>query len=245
MQAIILAAGRGERLMPLTATVPKVLLPLWDGETILQKQLKTFGEIEEIERVVVVTGYLTEKVEEKIDEWGYSDLVEIAYNPFYRVSNNLISVWFGANKTDGDTIITNGDNLFRAEVIEKLTAAGDDGRFLIVDKKEEYDMDDMKVRLESNNIVEVSKKIDPKLADAESTGIALFSGSGKKDLMETLEYLVRKEEYLNRFWLEVFNTMAAHGKTIAPVWIDEREWQEMDIHSDKALIDHLLKNRNF
>ncbi len=245
MQAIILAAGKGERLMPLTATVPKVLLPLSDNEPILKKQLKVFGDIKEIDGVIVVTGYLTEKIEEKVYEWGYGDFVKIAYNPFYKVSNNLISLWFGTHFLEDDVIITNGDNLFKNSVIEKLVQAGDDGIFLMVDKKKEYDLDDMKVLLDGGRIVRVSKKIGIDEADAESTGIAKFAGEGRNKLIYTLERLVRDEEYLNRFWLETFNLLASEGERITPVWIEEDKWKEMDIHSDKELIDYLLKNKMF
>ena len=64
---------------PLTATVPKVLLPLSDNEAILKKKLKVFEGVDEIDGVIVVTGYLTGKVEEKVEEWGYNDFVKIAY----------------------------------------------------------------------------------------------------------------------------------------------------------------------
>ena len=245
MQAIILAAGRGERLMPLTANTPKVLLPLSDEEPILQKQLKIFSSINEINNVIVVSGYLTQKIEEKVKEWGYSEFVSIAYNPFYKLSNNLISLWFGSHKITDDVIITNGDNLFKESVIEKLISSGDDGIFLVVDKKEEYDLDDMKVILKNGKIVKVSKKIDVNEADAESTGIAKFTDDGKKKLISTLEELVREEEYINRFWLEIFNRIASKGGIINPVWIDKTEWNEMDIHSDKELIDYLLKKNSF
>ncbi|AGB04674.1 putative sugar nucleotidyltransferase [Aciduliprofundum sp. MAR08-339] len=245
MDAIILGAGRGERLMPLTADTPKILLPLWDGETILQKQLKIFENISEIERVIVVTGYLTEKVEQKIKEWNYEGFVDIAYNPFYKVSNNLVSLWFGSLKVRGDVIVTNGDNLFKLDVIKKLIDAGNDGIFLVVDEKNGYDADDMKVKIENGFIKYVSKKIDVNETDAESTGIAKFCGTGKNKFVNTLEYLVRKEEYLSKFWLEVFNYMASKGEKIIPIWINQSEWQEMDIHSDKELIDYLLKKRRF
>jgi choline kinase len=130
-------------------------------------------------------------------------------------------------------------------VIESLLNAGTDGRFLAVDIKDEYDADDMKVLIENDWIIRVSKEIEIEEASAESTGIAKFSGNGKKDFISTLEFLVRKEEYLKRFWLEIFNEMAREGKKITPVWVDKDDWKEMDIHSDKALIDHLLKDKNW
>lgn len=241
MDAIILAAGRGERLMPLTADTPKVLLPLWDGECILQKQLSIFENHSEINRVIIVTGYLTEKIEKKIKEWGYEDFVDIAYNPFYKITNNLVSLWFGSMKIKEDVVVTNGDNIFKKEVLEKLLDAGNDGIYLVVDRKDEYDADDMKVTIVDGLIKYVSKKIPIDNTDAESTGIAKFAGDGKRKFIETLDLLVRDESYLTKFWLEIFNYMASQGEAIRPVWIRPDEWQEMDIHDDKYIINYLLK----
>lgn len=245
MEVIILAAGRGERLMPLTIDTPKVLLPLWDGECILQKQLKVFEKIKEINRVIVVTGYLGEKIEDKVKEWGYGDFVTTVHNPFYKVSNNLISLWIGSLKSIEDIIVTNGDNMFKELVIRNLIDAGDSGVFLVVDEKESYDLDDMKVTIQDGRIVHVSKKIPLENTNAESTGIAKFAGDGKKKFEWAINMLVHNEEYLNKFWLEVFNFLAEHGENIEPVWIDEHDWQEMDIHSDKEIIDLLLRKKMF
>ena len=243
MEAIIMAAGRGERLMPLTADTPKVLLPLWDGECILQKQLKVFEGIDEINRVIVVTGYLGEKIEDKVKEWDYGDFVTTVHNPFYKVSNNLISLWVGSLKSREDIIVTNGDNLFKESVIRTLIDAGNSGVFLVVDEKESYDSDDMKVTIKDGHIVRVSKKIPLEETNAESTGIAKFAGEGKNKFEWAINTLVHIEEYLNRFWLEVFNFLANYGEKIEPVWINEDDWQEMDIHSDKEIINILLKKR--
>ena len=66
MKAIILAAGKGERLMPLTSDTPKSLLELENGTTLLESQLININKTG-ITKVVIVTGYLTEKIESKVE----------------------------------------------------------------------------------------------------------------------------------------------------------------------------------
>ncbi|HEM5128047.1 TPA: NTP transferase domain-containing protein, partial [Streptococcus suis] len=59
MRAIILAAGMGTRLRPLTLTTPKSLIKI-GGETLIERQIKFLREVC-IDEIVVVTGYLAEK----------------------------------------------------------------------------------------------------------------------------------------------------------------------------------------
>jgi len=65
MKVIILAAGKGERLLPLTRNTPKSLLELGNGMTILENQLaaiKSSG----IDQVVIVTGYKPSRLKPKL-----------------------------------------------------------------------------------------------------------------------------------------------------------------------------------
>ena len=66
MKIIILAAGKGERLYPLTKNTPKPLIDLGDGETLLEKQLRSLSESRVVDEVIIVIGYLYEQVESKL-----------------------------------------------------------------------------------------------------------------------------------------------------------------------------------
>ena len=87
MKAIILAAGKGERLMPLTSDTPKSLLELENGTTLLESQLITINKTV-IDKVVIVTGNLTEKIESKVQRYSkeYNIDIQIVYNPFFDIS---------------------------------------------------------------------------------------------------------------------------------------------------------------
>jgi len=80
MKAIILGAGQGTRLMPLTSNTPKSLLPVTDDFTILGYQLTQLAEAG-IEEVIVVTGFRGEKVDEEILK--YRDVIKAraVFNP--------------------------------------------------------------------------------------------------------------------------------------------------------------------
>ena len=66
MKIIILAAGRGERLMPLTQNTPKPLIDMGNGNTLLEEQLMSIRESGVIKEVVLVVGYLAEQIEAKM-----------------------------------------------------------------------------------------------------------------------------------------------------------------------------------
>ena len=115
MKIIILAAGKGERLYPLTKNTPKPLIDLGDGETLLEKQLKSLSESQVIDEVVIVIGYLYEQFESKLKNFDTSMKISTLYNPFYEMSNNLITLWLSKYEMNQDFLISNGDNLSRSQ----------------------------------------------------------------------------------------------------------------------------------
>jgi len=92
MKAIILSAGQGKRLLPMTADLPKCLLPL-GGKPLIGWQvdaLHTCG----IDEIVVVTGFAADRVERALEDMARPGLtLRAVYNPFYAVADNLASCW--------------------------------------------------------------------------------------------------------------------------------------------------------
>lgn len=68
MRAILLAAGMGTRLRPLTLTTPKSLVEV-NGKPMLERQIEFLREIE-IDEIIVVTGYLNEKFKYLREKYG-------------------------------------------------------------------------------------------------------------------------------------------------------------------------------
>ena len=247
MRIIVLAAGKGERLMPLTRNTPKPLLDIGNGKTLLELQLESMEKSGVINEVILVIGYLADQIEAKLNFYRKGGLkIETIYNPFFDISNNLISLWLARHYMDMDFMITNGDNIFRYEVFSRLVKNNDkEGIFLTISKKQSYDDDDMKVIIEDSKVIRVSKLIDNKDADAESVGLAMVRGEKyRKIFVKTLEFLVRDREYINRFWLEVFNKLSENCVHITPFEIDgEREWREVDFHFDLEDVRTMVKEK--
>lgn len=246
MKIIILAAGRGERLMPLTQNTPKPLIDMGNGNTLLEEQMMSIQESEVIDEVVLVVGYLAEQIEAKMK--AYHDRgfhISTLYNPFWKVSNNLLSLWLARHViANHDVMITNGDNIFSPSVFSGL-AEQSEGIWLGTCRKTNFDSDDMKVKLIDGFVASVSKQTPGEEALAESPGLVMVRGARARQLfVEQLEGTVRDDDNNNRFWLEVFNRMWTKGVHVRP-WMFESagNWQEIDFHVDVGLMRDLLATK--
>lgn len=246
MKLIILAAGKGERLMPLTRNTPKPLLDMGTGMTLLEEQLSRIQESGVIDKVVLVTGYLADQIDAKLKTFHLDTIeIETSYNPFYAVSNNLMSLWLARSAMDGDFLVTNGDNLFAPCAFQTLCEGAGEGVSLLVSEKSTFDYDDMKVATADGQIVRVSKEIPDGEAAAESPGLALVRGDRARALvLEQLDGLARDPAKLNAYWLELFNRLYQRGVPVSPCYFDgSRHWQEMDVHQDVDILRRSLKIR--
>lgn len=247
MKLFILAAGKGERLYPLTKNSPKSLLDLGDGTTILEKQINNAINCEKIDEVVIITGYKTEQIEAKVKDLKKDIKITIVYNPYYDISNNLMSLWcVHTLMTDDDFIVTNGDNIYKDYVFDKILTS-DDKIQLTVDIKETYDEDDMKVIFKKNHsVARVSKEIGMAEAQAESVGLVFVQGSRQRDIFaKKLIELSKEKAYRQKFWLEIFNSLVQDGVLIESVEIDKEDWREMDYHPDIDSIRKELMTKSF
>lgn len=103
--AIILAAGKGERLRPYTDTTPKPLLPI-NNKPIIEYMIELLKS-KDINEIEIVVGYLKEQFEYLLDKYDNIHLIE---NPEYSDSNNISGVYY-AKEFLHNTIIIDGDIL--------------------------------------------------------------------------------------------------------------------------------------
>lgn len=246
MKILILAAGRGERLMPLTQNTPKPLLDMGNGRTLLEEQLARIRRAGTIDEVVLVIGYLAAQIEAKMQAWQAEQglRIETVFNPFYDVSNNLMSLWLAKHAMGGeDFMVTNGDNLFVPEVFTDLAAVTEPGVWLAVGERSAFDFDDMRVEFEGDVVARVSKQLSDERSHAESPGLCLVRGERSRRLfVRHLESLAREPEALGQFWLELFNRLYDVGVPVCPWRFDTASaWQEMDFHHDVELLRERLR----
>ena len=106
MIGAILCGGQGKRLRPLTDDIPKTLIEIKEGYTILDKQLIDFRDAG-IDKVVLLTGYLSEKIEERYG-FKWKD-IDIEYSKEEKPLGTLNAIRLGLERIDDHVIIRNGD----------------------------------------------------------------------------------------------------------------------------------------
>jgi len=229
MRAILLSAGVGSRLLPLTRNTPKSLIDIGDGYTLLERQLKALvdGGVEE---VTIVTGYKSHQIEAKVADLS-SPTIEIEFNPFYKSANNSVSAWFGLRGRTKEVMLINGDDIFSSRIVERLrTSSAEIG--MAVSAKPHYDEDDMKVTIRNGRVIDVRKTIPPDRADAESIGMTVYRDRGLRSMQDQLRRMMEDEPSHHLFYLEALRNAAADGQGIEPIECAPDEWAEIDFHPD-------------
>lgn len=232
MKAIVLSAGQGRRLLPLTEQLPKCLLEVDEGVTVLSRQLEVLARCG-IERAVVVLGFGAEHVERHLHAHPVPGLtVETHYNPFFLRSDNLATCWLTRAAMNEDFVLLNGDTLFEPAVLERLLQAPSAPITVTVDHKAGYDDDDMKVSLDaSGRLLAIGKSLPAEAVSAESIGMLCFRESGPKLFVDGLDEAIRGDEALARWYLSVVNELAQRV-AIESCSIHRLWWQEIDSAED-------------
>lgn len=115
MQAVILAAGRGLRLRPLTETCPKALVDI-GGKPLLERLFETLPE--EIHEIIIVVGYLREQIEERFGhEWNGRPVKYVVQDPLDGTGSALTAC---RERLHDRFLVINGDDLYRNGDLSRL-----------------------------------------------------------------------------------------------------------------------------
>jgi len=203
MQAIILAAGNGSRLRPLTDSIPKVMVKVC-GETIIKRALNRLVEIKKIEEVIIVVGYKAEKIKEHIGESYKGMKINYVLNKDYASTNNIYSLWLAKDYVKSDVILLEGDVIFTKEMLAPLVESKHPNLVLVAKYNESI----------PGTVITMDKKTNK---------IKSFIGSKDqrktknyfKDKYKTINiYLFKKHFFENYFMPNLENYMGIHGKNV-------------------------------
>jgi len=235
MRAIVLSAGQGRRLLPLTTNDPKCLLPV-DGERpALELQLTALARCG-VRHASVVVGFGADRVERFLEERPVPGIeVETLYNPFYRIADNLVSCWLARSAMSEDFVLLNGDTLFEDRVLRRVMRSALPIS-VTIDRKPRYDDDDMKVSLDANGRLRaIGKRLPPNVVNGESIGMLCFRGEGPATYRDALDRAIRNPDALTHWYLSVVNEMASQV-AVKTVSIEGLWWREIDSPEDLAAV---------
>ena len=242
MIGVILSAGMGSRLMPLTKDKPKPLLEI-NGMTLLERMIKHLMN-EDITEFIVIVGYNKDKV---IDftptlEEKYAISIKIIENEKYDVTNTSVSTYLASkyieeNQKD-DFILINGDNVVDPEIITRI--AERENTSLIVDNFKDLNEESFKLIIEdetfnedksisNGTIKEIGKGIDIPSSTGEFIGVSKVSAKDISKFNEILEDLM--EEDKQNYYDFAYKPLSK----ISPidfVLTNGLRWTEIDDHND-------------
>lgn len=230
MKAIILSAGQGSRLGHLTHDRPKCLIE-FGGRTLLDRQLDTLAA-NGVGEVTVVTGFHDDLVDAAIAKRPGGPRVRTVFNPFYKVADNLGSLFVAREALDGDCLVWNGDTLVSDSLMGRVLGNDQDGICVSIDRKDSYDADDMKVVVgPDGRLHAIGKRLPDNSVNAESIGLLAFRGGGSMLFRDWIETAIRSPEGTTIWYLRVIHQIAQSHD----VWtfdISGEEWGEVDFPED-------------
>ncbi len=219
MRGLILAAGRGTRLQPLTLDRPKCLLEL-HGQTLMEHQLDALAAAG-VDDVTVVIGHLGERIRDAIGARArYREF------PDYARTNNLYTLHSCRDLLDDAVIVLFADVLVSADSYRRVAGSGHD-LALLVDTTRVLE-GTMRIRLEGGCIVDLGSHVSAEEGDGNFIGVAGFSKRGADLLRGELERMVASGGHLDDYYTAALGRLAAQGHQIWPLCLGGAPWLEID-----------------
>ncbi len=231
LKAVIVAAGEGRRLRPLTKDTPKCLLSVGGRPLILHSlnALEALG----VKNVALVVGHGRERLVEALGP-NYRYLL----NPFYKVTNNMASLWFAKTFVeDSEFLYLHSDLLYESSILSLATEDPHDIVLLV--KRKDSEREEMKVVVEDGYLVESSKEVEPHRAYGEWLGIAKFTPRGWERYLPEVEQLLLEGRY-QAYDTEAMTRLSRKERIIHVADVGGLSYIEIDSSEDLKRAQHQI-----
>ena len=223
MRAIILAAGMGTRLRPLTLETPKPLIEI-NGESMIERQIRFIKEIG-IEEIVVVTGYLKEKFQFLEEKYG----VKLIYNDKYNIYNNIYTMYLVKDYLK-DSYVIEGDVYLNRNFLKKDMKNSSYFSAPKYGYKNEW-----MLRIDDrDNVVKI--KTGSEAGQYIMCGVSYWNESDAKFIISKLNEYVANNDFTELFWDDIVK------ENIGEINIKIEKIEENDVYEIDSIED--LKNIN-
>lgn len=255
MKVIILAAGQGTRLRPLTDNCPKCMVKV-NGKSIIERQLETMYVcgIKE-DDITIVTGYRNDVLKDYFKNTGLHFIV----NEKYETTNMVCSLMCARKimESEEDILISYGDIIYNTDVLNKILASESDSSVAVDDGWYEYwsarcenPLDDAETLMfdEDDNLTEIGQKTND-LAKIQSQYIGLmrFRREGLKAMLDLSVEAERRSNVGEKLWRTERNYQKMYMTDLLQGLIDEgnklravhihRGWFEIDDKEDLKVVE--------
>jgi len=221
MKALILAAGMGKRLMPLTQDTPKCLLKV-GGKTIIEHQFDALYK-NNIKDIVIVIGHQGEKIKRLI-----GDKARYIENNDFATTNSSYSLWLAREEMKDGFIYVNSDLIFHWKILQDLINSKSENA-IVTDNRVKIDSDMQKIKLDGSQIVIMGKEIPVDEAQGEAVGPVKINQTGAKKVLERIENLINQNK--KNYW--AYSVFSDCAQEIGLKKVDCQEpWVEIDYLKD-------------
>ncbi|CAN5188225.1 NTP transferase domain-containing protein [soil metagenome] len=224
--AVVLVAGTGSRLRPLTNDRPKCLVEVGD-RSILSRLLDRLADAG-ITNAILATGHCAGALEEHFAAHPSPIALTFVANPRFATTNNAYSL-FTTEASVGDRgfLLCDGDVLLGPGVVERLLEGGGDTA-LLIEPRSDMGEEEMKARVDATNrVTALAKTLVARTCFGESIGIQKIGPSAAPALWKTLRAMIAAGA-VDRYYEAAFQTMIDDGIAIHSVPVSEAEWIEID-----------------
>lgn len=258
MKVIILAAGQGIRLRPLTDDRPKCMVEV-KGKSIIERQLDTIYACGVHDRdIVIICGYRSEALREKFKDTSINFIINERFD-----STNMVYSLMCARtlmESEDDIIISYGDIIYGEPVFRKILAAEDDISVIVDDGWYEYwseryenPLDDAETLVFDKNdyLTEIGQKTTEfTRVQSQYIGLMRFRRKGLKAMLFLSSEAERRSangealwrttrNYSKMYMTDLLQGMIDEGNKLRAVHI-QRGWYEIDGIDDLKVVESRL-----
>jgi len=227
--AILLCAGGGTRLRPLTDDRPKALVDV-GGETILHRATRLLLAAD-VREIVVATGYRAEAVRAALADLPAK--VTFCHNPDFETTQNSISLLYCAAAAPGRAFFKlDGDVLFRPDLLARMIQH-EAPLSVAVERRDDLGDEEMKVISRGAFIEAFGKKLDPKTCYGESIGIEMLSAEAGTLVFDAIDAASRQGRR-DLYYEDVYSELITTGLRARLVDVTDLPWIEVDSPADLA-----------
>lgn len=234
--ALLLAAGTGSRLFPLTKSSPKCLT-LVNEKSILERLIRNLKK-QGFKRLVIVTGYKKECIVEVLGHQYGGMTIEYIHSPLYRTTNNIYSLWMARDIINEPFVLFESDLVLNSALLNDMVYPDR----MAVAKMQPW-LNGTTVSLDKDNrVTQFQGGTTEQYSDIrhKTVNIYSFSLSSWKAIVKTLNQYI-SEGSVNCYYETVFAEMVGDKSLIfKAVSFDHKPWYEIDTVHDLAEAEKLF-----
>ncbi|TDE40019.1 phosphocholine cytidylyltransferase family protein [Antarcticimicrobium sediminis] len=237
--AVILAAGVGSRLSPLTDKCAKSLLSV-GGSVILERMIRNCLSCG-ISQFVLVLGHRADEIKQFVDKTFRGIRVTYVINDRYSETNTGYSLMLASAVIGtAEFVKFDADVVFDVKILRQLVDS-DRSNVLCIDRNIALEDEEVKVITDDQmQVLEVGKSVDPKLALGESIGIEKISAKTGPLLFAELSEMMKSQTHLQDYYEAAYARLVEKGTVFRALDITGLNWAEIDTPEDFAAANEIF-----